>query len=375
MKAMFLSLLAATVFACGQRSANNGPAVAAALPEASVQDASGVVEFDTLVHDFGDVSVEDGPLTCSFTLTNKGKEAVAIFEVVSSCGCTGVTWTREPVQPGGTATITATYKNEDGPMPFDKTLTVYISGVKRPVILRLRGVVHEKKKSLSELYGAEKLGDFGLKTRHFKAGTLRQGHSVNESATVANLGSKPLEVHFAEVSPQLSVTVTPNPIPAGSTARLSFVIQADTSLYGRHTYSAVPVLNGRRAAQALDIFAFSQADFSSWSAAQREAGAIPVFATSTFDFGIVSPGTPVKAVFSCTNKGKSPFHIYQADTESPALQAATPLPDLGPGEQASYAFTLDTSALETGENVIMITLTTNSPLRPAVNLFVAGIIR
>ena len=135
------------------------------------------------------------------------------------------------------------------------------------------------------------------------------------------------------------------------------------------------MLNGRRAAQALDIFAFSQADFSSWSAAQREAGAIPVFATSTFDFGIVSPGTPVKAVFSCTNKGKSPFHIYQADTESPALQAAAPLPDIGPGEQASYAFTLDTSALETGENVIMITLTTNSPLRPAVNLFVAGIIR
>ena len=73
MKVMFLSLLAATVFACGQRSANNGPSQTAALPEASVQDAASVVEFDSLVHDFGDVSVDDGPLSCSFTLTNKGK--------------------------------------------------------------------------------------------------------------------------------------------------------------------------------------------------------------------------------------------------------------------------------------------------------------
>jgi hypothetical protein len=38
-------------------------------------------------------------------------------------------------------------------------------------------------------------------------------------------------------------------------------------------------------------------------------------------------------------------------------------------------FTLDTGALPKGENVIMISLTTNSPLRPVVNLFVAGEVR
>ena len=63
---------------------------------------------------------------------------------------------------------------------------VYISGVKRPVVLRLRGVVHEKKKSLSQLYGDQKLGDFGLKARQYKTGTLRQGLSVSETASVAH---------------------------------------------------------------------------------------------------------------------------------------------------------------------------------------------
>ena len=116
MKMLFLSILAAL---------------------ALVQD--GNIKWDKTLHDFGDVSVTDGPLTCTYTLTNTGQaytltntgqEPIAIFEVVTSCGCTNVVWTKEPILPGKTGTVKATYKNEDGPMPFDKTLTVYISGVR-----------------------------------------------------------------------------------------------------------------------------------------------------------------------------------------------------------------------------------------------------
>jgi Protein of unknown function (DUF1573). len=145
----------------GQTTENPTMALA---PDESTDDAvqvDEVVEFDRTVHDFGDISVNDGPVTCTFTVKNIGKEPIAIYEVVTSCGCTDAQWTREPLQPGKTGTITGTYKNEDGPVPFDKTLTVYIAGVSKPVILRMRGVVHEKKKSVAELYGSEKLGSPG----------------------------------------------------------------------------------------------------------------------------------------------------------------------------------------------------------------------
>ena len=51
------------------------------------------------------------------------------------------------------------------------------------------------------------------------------------------------------------------------------------------------------------------------------------------------------------------------------------MPDVAPAKKGSVRFTLDTSLLETGENVIMVSLTTNSPLRPLVNLFVAVTLR
>lgn len=379
MKTMFGFLLAvAAVLSCGQRNTNNVPSAAQAAEQPTVALAApenGSVSFEPMVHDFGDVSVDDGPLTCSFIMTNTGTEAVAIYEVVSSCGCTGVNWSREPVLPGQSTTITATYKNEDGALPFDKTLTVYVSGVKRPVILRLRGVVHEKKKALSELYGAEKLGAFGLKTRHFKAGTLRQGQQTSETATVANLGTAPLLVDFRETSPQLAVSVEPNPIPAGGTARLLMTVTADSTLYGKNFYRTRPVLNGKPAGDILDIFAFTQADFSAWTPEQRDRAAIPYFDNSTADFGVSEGRKEVEVSFSCTNRGKTPFHVYKVDLEGDALCVAEPLADVAPGARGTLRLRLDTARLPQGENVLMVSLTTNSPLRPVVNLFVAGVVR
>ena len=337
--------------------------------------ADNPVRWDKTVHDFGDVSVTDGPLTCTFTLTNDGQEPLAIFEVVSSCGCTDVKWTREPIQPGKSGTVSATYKNEDGPMPFDKTLTVYISGVKRPVILRLRGVVHEKKKSHSELYGAQKLGAFGIKSRQLKTGNLKQGQSVSESVTVANLGKKDITVTFADVSPQLRLKVDPNPIPAGTTATLTYTVTAVPEKYGRNSYSATPVVNGQKAAGALDVITWTQENFAVMDQATRDNGPIPYFQNSTYNFGTVQQGEKLSVVFTCTNRGKAPFHIYKADAEHPALQLAGEIEDIVPKEKGSVRFTLDTSLLEKGENVVMVSLTTNSPLRPLINLFVAGQVR
>ena len=375
MKTVFWTIaLAASLLSCGSRTANSAPIVelvgteTVGMPEAPDE---GDAVFDKLVHDFGDVSMDDGPLTCTFTVTNNGTEPLVLFEVVSSCGCTDVTWTREPLQPGKSGTISATFKNEDGPFPFDKTLTVYISGQRKPVILRLRGTVHEKKKSLSELYGAQKLGDFGLKARDYKAGVLKQGLAVSETATVANLGKKPLKVEFTEVSEHLKLNVSPNPIPAGSTATLIFTIEAAPGLYGKHTYTAVPVLNGRKASAPLSVWSTTRENFDKWTDEERNNGAIPVFENSTANFGIVKAGDPVEVTFNCSNRGKSTFHIYQADPEDPALKVLE-ITDCEPGGKGLVRVSLNTSAVEKGEAVIMLTLTTNSPLRPVVNLFVAG---
>ena len=374
MKYMFMTIIAALgLISCGQRNTKAAPVAEAEVREAVMIDEA-AISWDTMLYDFGDVTVDDGPLTCTFTLTNGSDQPVAIYEVVSSCGCTGVSFSREPVQPGKSATISATYKNEDGPGAFDKTLTVYISGVRKPVILRLRGIVHPKKKSLSQLYGIERLGDLGLKTLEYKLPTLRQGLQVSESITVANLGKKPLKLEFMDVSPQLLVKAEPNPIPSQTTAQVTFTVTADPQLYGSNSYTATPVVNGKKAGKSVSISAFTQENFAGLTPEERDAAAIPMFKTSTYEFGTVAKGTDVEGDFVFENRGKRPLHFFKADAEDTALKAVLP-EDIGPGEKGSLHFRLDTGGLPEGENVIMLTLTTNSPLRPVVNLFVAGVVR
>ena len=180
---------------------------------------------------------------------------------------------------------------------------------------------------------------------------------------------------FADVSPQLRLTVDPNPIPAGSTATLHYTVEATPTLYGKNSYFGTPVLNGKKADAPLEITTWTQENFGAITASQRDNGPIPYFETSTFNFGIVQKGEKVDITFKCTNKGIDAFHIYKADAESPALSLAAPPEDIEGSKKGSVRFTLDTSSLEKGENVIMVSLTTNSPLRPLVNLFVAVTLR
>ena len=333
-------------------------------------DIDGIVRLDKTIHDFGDVTLGQGALTCTFTLTNISKKPEVIYNVVSSCGCTGVKWTREPVLPGKTGTITATYTNDEGPYPFDKTLTVYISDVKKPVVLRLRGIVHEKKMSLNELY-PEKRGQLGFRKTDIRLGNLSQGGQKSDAVNVANTGTSPAKVTFSNVSPGLSISVSPNPVPAGKTAKMTYIVTADRSRWGKNCYHATPVVNGQ-AARPIDIWAFTKEDFSSLSAEEQENGPQPVFNSSSYDFGKVRRGTAVDAKFTYKNLGGRTFHIYKADAESGSVKLPATFQDTASGKSGSFTCRLDTSALPYGDTDIAIILTTNSPLRPVISLYISG---
>ena len=346
-------------------------AKAAEEPQVSsraVRIAEGI-EIDRTVVDFGDFLLSDGPKSCSFTVTNRGAEPLTILEVISSCGCTGATWTRDPIQPLGKGKIEATYKNEDGPIPFDKTLTVYFSSLQKPVLLHLRGVPREKSVPLEESYGAFRCGDIGFKSAVFKAGNLEQGGAKSEETTIANLGKKPVKVTFTDIDSDLSLTVEPNPVPARSTARLIFTVTADREKWGRNEYMATPRA-GSVTGAPLTFWAITKEDFSSLTQEEKANASRPVFKESTSSFGRVKRGTVVKGTFSFKNVGKTPFRCYKVDSDAPVEVSA--VPELAPGEEGTVTATLDTATLPEGEVSVILTLTTNSPLRPIVNLFLVG---
>ncbi len=80
------------------------------------------------------------PKAIVYEFKNTGKTAVVITNVQGSCGCTATDYTKEPILPGKTAKVTATYNaaNKGG---FTKTVTVTTSAETTPKILTLKGTV------------------------------------------------------------------------------------------------------------------------------------------------------------------------------------------------------------------------------------------
>ena len=74
----------------------------------------------------------------SFVLTNTGKQLLVVHDVVTSCGCTKVEYSKQPVRPGETLELKVLYEAEDTGH-FNKSIKVYCNVENSPLRLKVRG--------------------------------------------------------------------------------------------------------------------------------------------------------------------------------------------------------------------------------------------
>lgn len=333
------------------------------------------LEFDKTVHNFGDILLDSGPVSCTFKVKNTGSKPVVIYNAVTTCGCTKAEWTKEPIMPGKTGTISATYSNDEGPYPFDKSITVYMSEPKKPIILKMRGICMEEKVPVEKTYTMT-YGPLGLREAYIKCGNLEQGGMKANSVTVANISKAPIKVEFKDVSEQLEISISPNPVPAGETAEMSFCVKSDRSKWGRNYYWATPVINGKTYRNAdnssrIGIWAITKENFDNVSDEEKAKAGRPKFEKSTYSFGKAKRGETIHAEFSFENVGQTCFNVYKVDVDAENWSHSD-IPSAKPGEKVKFRVHLDTTGMPEGETLAIVSLTTNSPLRPLVNLFISG---
>ena len=103
------------------------------------------MKFAKETHDFG--KVEQGkPVTNVFEFKNTGTDPIVINDAQASCGCTKPSFSREPVLPGKTGSISATY-NAASMGQFTKSITVTSNAESGSMTLYLKGEVIPQKEA------------------------------------------------------------------------------------------------------------------------------------------------------------------------------------------------------------------------------------
>ncbi len=98
-----------------------------------------VVKLDNDVINMGQIK-QGNPTPAKFIVTNIGAEPLIIEQASPTCGCTISDYTKEPIMPGKTGYINATY-NAASVGHFDKHLTVKFAGVDEVKTITLSGDV------------------------------------------------------------------------------------------------------------------------------------------------------------------------------------------------------------------------------------------
>jgi len=150
MKSVKLSLFAAIASLCfvsfnasAQQVAKKAPVkgqpTVAAATEGSKNMTPSTLAWKEEVHSFGDIE-KGKPVSNEFTFKNTTKQTILITNVKPSCGCTAANYTKTPIKPGETGTVTATY-NAAAVGSFTKTIQVTTNDSDAPKVLTIKGKV------------------------------------------------------------------------------------------------------------------------------------------------------------------------------------------------------------------------------------------
>ena len=95
------------------------------------------VSIDNVVMDLGRFPMSEKQES-GFVLTNAGNNLLVIQDITTSCGCTKVEYSKEPIRPGGTLKVKVIYEAEQKGY-VNKSVKVYCNTKDSPVRLTVKG--------------------------------------------------------------------------------------------------------------------------------------------------------------------------------------------------------------------------------------------
>jgi len=115
------------------------PLASNATPQHAFIKEIGTFRWNETLFDFGQIKVNN-PVTHEFSFVNAGDAPLVITSVQASCGCTVTKYSKDPISPGSSGFVTATYDAAKVGV-FTKTVTVNANTDGGAVLLTIKGEV------------------------------------------------------------------------------------------------------------------------------------------------------------------------------------------------------------------------------------------
>ena len=180
--------------------------------------------FDKKVHEHG-VVLWKHPATAVFTVKNDGDKPLVISNVTTSCGCTVADWTKTPIAPGATGTVTSTF-DAKALGHFYKDIGVYCNASDLPIYLMLQGEVSADPKNYTLTHPYE-IGPIRLDKEAIEFDDVNKGDKPSMEILVANTSSEVYTPVLMHLPPYLEAVAVPERIGKKGTGKIKITLDTD----------------------------------------------------------------------------------------------------------------------------------------------------
>ena len=308
------------------------------------QQAKTTLEVDKRYHDFGKIKEDGGKVKAVFTFKNTGNTNLIIQKVEPSCGCTLGEYTKEPIPPGKTGTVTAIFNPRNQIGIIDKTVGVYTNAYYASiVVLELRGEVIPRDKSMDDIF-PYRVGNLMFDKEMIELGDV--WHNAADSAYVVmyNDGQYPIKINNISSLPK-GYRVYPSKyvIEPNEEVKLYAVVEANTIKDFGAFNKNFKLLTDDQEYPEKPLMMMGNLKYNFGKLTKKEIKTAPKFSINQKekDFGERQIGSVVEETFIITNTGKNDLEILAIKSQCSCTQAGIDKNIIKKGETALLKVTFD----------------------------------
>lgn len=325
------------------------------------------LQFREELFDFGIVNELQGPVIHEFLFTNNSGRPAKILTVQASCGCTTPAWSKEPIAPGKTGFIQASYNPKGRPGYFNKSLTVTTDVDSNPVILQIKGQVAVEGDVATNTDFQTSNGSWKFKSGSFNMGKvyLKDEFTVRDFQFV-NAGKNPVAYTGKFVGPAyIKVDVQPKIIGAGGKGHIKISYNGKMKgQYGFHSDNIEIITDDElNPSKSFSVYATLEDDFKNLKPEEMAKAPQLRLAASSLDFGRIRPNATSVREVHFLNTGKRELDIRSVQGNCTCISASASKTSLKPGESSIIKIEFNPKERK-GTQQKAVTVYSNDPQNP-----------
>ena len=323
--------------------------------------------FDKKVHEFG-VVLWKHPATATFTIKNDGDKPLVISNVTTSCGCTVADWTKTPIAPGATGTVSSTF-DAKALGHFYKDIGVYCNAADRPIYLMIQGEVSADPKNYTLTHPFE-IGAIRLNKDAIEFDDANKGDKPTMEILVANTTNEVYAPVLMHLPPYMEAVAVPERIGKKGTGKIKVTLDTDKlPKFGLTTATVyLSRFPGDKVGEenASPVSAVLLPDFSHISQQQRLNPPAVELSTEELTLPPLAENEKKSQKIVVKNVGKSDLEITDLQVFNSALGVQLKKRVLKPGASTKMKITAYGKYLKKVKGTPRVLMITNDPNCPKI---------